>query len=116
MNSLLWYNRKPMEQHHKTNGEIDNDKVWAILAYFFFPLPLLFVKNRSTFLNYHINQGIILAIVWIVGGLVFGILPRLFYVLFELVMIYIFVNGIMTVSKKKKESLPIIGDLFNFIK
>jgi uncharacterized membrane protein len=104
-----------MEQHeHKTSVEIDNDKVWAILAYIFFPIPL-FVKNRSAFLNYHINQGIIFLIVGIIGSILIGWIPVLGW-LFNLAMIVLFIIGIMNVSKKKKTPLPIIGGMFNFIK
>ena len=38
-----------------SNHEIDHDKLWGIVAYFLFLIPLLVVKNRSSFLNYHIN-------------------------------------------------------------
>ena len=106
-----------MEQHeHKTNGEIDNDKVWAVLAYIFFPLPLLLVKNRSAFLNYHINQGIIFDIILVVGYFIFGAWLAFFGWIFKLCMAILFILGIMNVSNKKKVALPIIGNLFNFIK
>ena len=104
-----------MEQQHKTGGEIDNDKVWAILAYIFFPLPLLFVKDRSVFLNYHINQGAIFLIVFIIGSFLFGWIP-LFKLLFNLIMLVLFIIALVNVSKRKKEPLPIIGNWFNFIK
>src|ERR1035437_3923519 len=106
-----------MEQqtHETKKGELDSDKLWAILAYFFFPLPLILKSNRSSFLNYHINQGIIFTIVWLIGSFVFGILHILGW-LFNLVMMIILIIAIVNVSKKKKEPMPIIGELFDFIK
>lgn len=107
-----------MEQHeHKIKGgELDTDKLWAILAYIFFPLPILFVKDRSGFLNYHINQGIIFALVSIIGNFILGSVLHILVWAFHLFMIIIFIMAIIAVSKKKKEPMPIIGDLFNFIK
>ena len=59
------------ENKQNINIEMDNDKMWGIVAYIIFFLPLIFVKNRSAFLNYHINQGIILFIVSLIGNIIF---------------------------------------------
>lgn len=105
------------EHEHKTKKvELDIEKAWAIFAYIFFPLPLIFAKERSSFLNYHINQGIILFIVSIVGGFCFGIFPFFINFIFKIFTLVLFIMGIINVSKKKMEPLPVIGDLFNFIK
>ena len=104
-----------MEQEHKDKK---NEKFWAAVAYFFFPLPMILVKHRSAFLNYHINQGIILMIVSI--SLLFGssLLPfssLLMYVSRILTMIGLII-GVVNVFEGKTKPLPIIGDSFHFIK
>ena len=112
-----------MEQQNNLKNEkieIDRDKLWATFAYFFFPLPMVFVKNRSNFLNYHINQGIILLIVSLAGQFGFGILPNWIGFIpgqvFNTLMLVCLVIGVMNVFKKEIKPLPIIGKLFTFIK
>jgi len=101
-------------------GEVDNDKLWAIVAYFIFFLPMIFMNNRSQFLNYHINQGIILLIVSAAGYFGFNILPFVVAVLFawawKIVVLALLVVGVMNVMKKEMKPLPVIGKLFNFLK
>ena len=102
--------------------EIDSDKVLAIVAYIFFPIPLWVVKNRSSFLNYHINQGIILLIIVLVGNFGLDFLPfwlgilTWFKGLWNIFMITLLVIGIKNVLEKKMVPLPVIGKLFNFLK
>jgi uncharacterized membrane protein len=102
------------------SGDIDHEKLWAIVAYFIFFLPMIFVKNRSQFLNYHINQGIILLIVSIAGQVGFGILPGWMGIIpkniWQILMIALLVAGVMNVMKKEMKPLPVIGKLFNFLK
>jgi len=111
-----------MDQDKKVskNMEIDNDKIWAVVAYFIFFLPLIIVKNRSQFLNYHINQGIILCVVSLAGSFGFGILPNWMGFLpsriWQLLILALLVVGIMNVLKKEMKPLPVIGKLFSFLK
>jgi hypothetical protein len=100
--------------------QIDNDKLWAIVAYFILFLPMILVPNRSAFLNFHINQGIILLIVSLAGYFGFGILPfgisMFFGWLWQIAVLALLVAGIMNVLKKEMKPLPIIGKLFTFLK
>jgi len=100
--------------------EIDHDKLWATVAYFFFPLPLILVKKRSNFLNYHINQGIILLVISLAGQFGFGILPGWISFIpkkiFGILMLTCLVVGVLNVFKKQMKPLPVIGGLFNFVK
>jgi len=100
--------------------EIDHDKLWATVAYFCFILPMVFVKNRSNFLNYHINQAIILTIVALAGQFSFGIIPNWISFIpgkiFNALVLAGLVIGIINVFKKEMKPLPLIGKLFNFIK
>ena len=101
-------------------GEVDNDKLWAIVAYFVFFLPMIFVSNRSQFLNYHINQGIILFIVALAGYYGFGILPfglaMLLAWAWRIIVLALLVVGVMNVLKREMKPLPVIGKLFTFLK
>jgi len=102
------------------NGEIDHDKLWAVVAYFIFFLPIIFVPNRSAFLNFHINQGIILLVVSLAGYFGFDILPFgisiLIGWLWRIAILALLVAGVMNVLKKEMKPLPIIGKLFTFLK
>ena len=55
-------------------ADTNNDKTMAILAYIIFFIPLLAVKNRSAFLNFHVNQGLSLFIVSFAGSVVINAL------------------------------------------
>ena len=63
----------------QASGSVDNDKLMGILSYLgiLILIPLLATKNRSTFLNYHVNQGLNLIIVAIIGWIVFSFLGAL---------------------------------------
>ena len=111
-----------MQNSPEINHQIDNDKLWGILAYIFFPIPLWAVKNRSSFLNYHINQGIILLIVVLVGNFGLGLLPfwlgilTWFKGIWNIFMIGLLITGIKNVLEKKAVPLPVIGKLLTFLK
>jgi len=102
--------------------EIDNDKLWGTLAYILFLIPLFAVKNRSSFLNYHINQGIILLIVAVVGNFGLGFLPfwlgilTWFKGIWNIMLLTLLITGIKNVFDRKMEPLPVVGKLFTFLK
>ena len=110
------------QQNLNQNHEIDHDKLWSILAYILFLIPLLAVKNRSSFLNFHINQGIILLAVSVVGNFGLDFLPwwlgilSLFKGLWNIAMIALLIVGIKNVLNRQLKPLPIIGNLFTFLK
>ncbi len=107
---------------NEINHEIDHDKLWSIVAYFLFLIPLLAVKNRSSFLNFHINQGIILLLVAVIGNFGLDFLPwwlgfmALFKGLWNIVMIGLLITGIKHVLNREIKTLPVIGKLFTFLK
>jgi uncharacterized membrane protein len=101
-----------------SNGT-NNDKTMAIIAYIIFFIPLLVSKNRSTFLNYHINQGLGLFIVSLVGNLILGaVFSNLSQItnLWGLLMLILMVIGIINASKNETKPLPVIGNWFHIIK
>jgi uncharacterized membrane protein len=97
--------------------ENNNDKVMAIVAYILFLIPLVIVQNRSAFLNFHINQGLNLFIVGVVGSFALNFVS-LYMVsnLWSLAVLVLAIMGIMSASKNEMKPLPIIGGLFNIIK
>lgn len=111
-----------MENQTEIKHELDHDKLWSIVAYIFFLIPLLVVKNRSSYLNFHVNQGIILFLVTIVGNFGLDFLPwwlgfmALFKGLWNIFMIGLLIMGIKNVLNKETKTLPIIGKLFTFLK
>ena len=108
-----------IEDKKNNVSEIDNDKMWAIIAYFIFFLPLIVIKKRSTFLNYHINQGLTLLIVSIIGNVIFNNILRNIIILgqlWSLLIIIMLIIGIINANKKEIKPLPIIGKFFDLIK
>jgi len=105
-------------EHKSVN--IDNDKIWAVVSYIFFPIPLIFAKHKSNFLKYHINQSIILFVVSTIGQIVSGALHSpIFWLpkfIFGAFMIALFVIGVINAVNKKEKPLPTIGKWFSFLK
>ena len=104
----------PPEQN--TQGSANNDKGMAIVAYILFFIPLLISKNRSAFLNFHINQGLSLFIVAIVGNVALSFLGYMFSNIWGLLMLVLVIMGIMNASKNEMKELPVIGGWFKLIK
>jgi len=97
--------------------ENNNDKTMAILAYILFLIPLVAVQNRSAFLNFHINQGLNLFIVGVVGSVALSFFSLyIFSNIWSLAILVLAIMGIMSASKNEMKPLPIIGGLFNIIK
>ena len=99
---------------------LDTEKIWAIVAYICFIFPLIFAKHKTKFLNYHINQGIILAIISVLGQIAFSILNHILWIypdqIWNLLMFVLIIIGIINVVGRKMKPLPVIGELFTFLK
>lgn len=104
----------PPEQNMQ--GSANNDKGMAIVAYIIFFIPLLISKNRSAFLNFHINQGLSLFIVAIVGNVVLSFLGYMIVNVWGLLMLVLVIMGIMNASNNQMKELPVIGSWFKLIK
>ena len=95
----------------------NDDKLWAILAYILFFLPLL-KDNRSQFLNFHTNQGTILFITAFGGNVVLSMIPIFGWILLPILNIAVFILfiiGVLNAVKMNMKRLPIIGG-FEIIK
>jgi uncharacterized membrane protein len=105
-------------------NQLDNDKLWSILSYIplLFLIPLVAVPNRSSFVNYHINQGIILTLIVIAGNFGLELLPWWFKIVglviwaLNLFSLTLAIVGIKNVLEKKTIPLPLVGKLFTFLK
>jgi uncharacterized membrane protein len=99
--------------------DAEKNKVWGILAYILFFIPLITAKD-SPFAKYHANQGLALFLTMIVSltaltilsfipfvGFVFGLLHILVY-LGGLVLV---VLGIVNAAAGKCIPLPVIGGI-----
>lgn len=113
-----------------TTGEYDaqdiqNNKAMAILAYFgpLVLIPLLAAKG-SKFARYHSNQGLVLCIVAIAYGIIYGILSstilfiswRLYFLisiigLVGIVFLVLAILGIVNAANGKVKELPVIGKI-----
>ncbi len=90
--------------------DIQENKGLAMLSYLalLFVVPLL-VKPESKFVKFHVKQGIVLTIGWVVGGILYPFMGLGFLV--HIAIIVFSIMGIMNVSEGKMKNLPIIGDL-----
>jgi len=108
--------------------DAEANKLMAILAYLgiLVLVPILAAKE-SPFARFHANQGLLLLLTSIVGGIVVGILATilalvlgllglLLYYAFSFALLALVVIGIINAAKGEKKELPVIGKLFTLIK
>lgn len=99
--------------------DIEKNKLFAILAYIsWLVLVPIFVAKDSKFAKFHVNQGLVLAIVEIICWVAFGILRRLPLIgwifgiaegLVSLVCFLLAVVGVINAANGKAKELPIVG-------
>ncbi len=100
-------------------SEVSSDKIMGILSYLsiLFLVPLLAVRNRSAFLNCHINQGIGLFLVSLIGSIILSFVHAWALItLWRLLMVVLVILGIVNVVRNETKTLPIIGNWFHLIK
>lgn len=92
-----------------------DNKAVAILAYVLFGIIWYFVdkKEQTEFNKFHVKQGIVLLIGWIIWNVIVGILngPIVFgfFGLLYLVPWIFVIIGIINSANGEKKELPIIG-------
>lgn len=99
-------------------------KIWAVVAYFIFFLPLLVVEvKKNDFVRFHIRQGLGFFITFcVLRILTLGILPPLFAVfgwlslflvpITNVLLLVLLVMGIINAVSGEKRALPVIGEWF----
>lgn len=93
--------------------DIEKNKVWGILAYFIFFLPLITAKD-SKFAMFHANQSLVLLLVSIISSIIAGYIPLVGLILIIVVPIFIFIlwlMGIIAAAGGKMKKLPLIGGI-----
>lgn len=103
---------------HLNSKDVEDNKIWAVLAYFLFFLPLLTARD-SKFAMYHANQGLILLIFAVAVNVIGWFIPILGWLLilpfgYLAIMIYLII-GIINSAQGKTKPLPLIGN-FEIIK
>lgn len=85
------------------------NKWWAALCYFgpFFLLSWL-LKPKSRFVRYHVNQGLVLFLCWVILN-IFDFIP--FMWVLNILAIVCFFCGITNALKGKRKPMPVIGDI-----
>lgn len=104
-------NRTNHEEHKSHSGDKSQKITMAIIAYIIFFVPLLTEYKNDPFVKFHVKQGLVLLIAWVVGSFV-SMFPILGWILFPFIMLALFilmVVGIINASNGKEKELPIIG-------
>ncbi len=111
-------------------SDIESNKIMAVLAYlsWLVLIPLL-AAPKSKFARFHVNQGLVLAIIEIIWGVVAGIITSVITAIVPLlgavcsgilqivnvVFLILSIIGIINAATGKAKDLPIIGK-FRIIK
>jgi uncharacterized membrane protein len=98
-----------------------NNTLMAILSYLgiLIIVPFLTDAKNDPFVKFHIKQGLVLIISWVVGMFI-GVIPVLGWILAPLFTIFnvvCLIIGIINASSGKQKELPLIGTIaknFNF--
>ncbi|MFA6446214.1 MAG: hypothetical protein WCW14_03125 [Candidatus Paceibacterota bacterium] len=91
---------------------ISNDKTMGILSYLsILVLIPIFTQNKSEFVKFHANQGLILLITHVIGQVVLGSFVHLYGLvsLFSILILALIIIGIMNVLNNQMKQLPVIG-------
>lgn len=101
-------------------GNKQQNTAMAVVAYILFFIPLLTDAKNDTYVKYHVKQGFVLFLSWIVVYIINVILPYYFSfipMILNILLLVLLVVGIINAVNGKKEPLPVIGQLadkFNF--
>jgi len=86
----------------------------AILAYIIFFIPLLTDAKKDPFVKYHVKQGLLIFIAWIIVYILGYVIPWQFWMIerfLDLAIFILMIIGIIAASKGEEKPLPIIGKL-----
>ncbi|HRS23140.1 MAG TPA: hypothetical protein P5562_03230 [Candidatus Woesebacteria bacterium] len=84
----------------------------AIVAYILFFIPLLTESKNDPFVKFHVKQGLVLFLGWIIVSIIGFILPwqlHLIVSLLNLVLFILMIIGILSAAKGEQKPLPLIG-------
>jgi len=84
----------------------------AIVAYIIFFIPLLTDAKKDPFVKYHVKQGLVLFIGWVLVGILSYILPWQLVIIsqfLDLGLFILMIIGIVNAAKGEQKPLPVIG-------
>jgi len=97
---------KPQKKKEKNTG-------MAVIAYLVFFLPLLTEAKNDPYVKFHVKQGLVLLILWIIISAVSGIIPFIGPLVIGpiggLVSLILIIIGIMNALNGEQKPLPLIG-------
>jgi uncharacterized membrane protein len=94
------------------------DTTMAIIAYIVFFIPLLLGAKDDPFVKYHVKQGMVLFVTWMVAWFL-GILPIMggtLGMILSLISFVLMIIGIIGASRGEEKPLPVIGKYADNIK
>ncbi|HRT40363.1 MAG TPA: hypothetical protein P5299_03410 [Candidatus Woesebacteria bacterium] len=84
----------------------------AIVAYILFFIPLLTESKNDPFVKFHVKQGLVLFLGWIIVSIIGFILPWQLHLIVSLLNLGLFILmiiGILSAAKGEQKPLPLIG-------
>ena len=112
--------------------DAQDNKLMAVLCYLgiLWLVPLLMKEHeKSPFVKFHLNQGIMLSIIAVVGNIALstvaaitsfvpglGLIMSLVSGAFGLVTFVFFILGIINAAQGKMSPLPLVGNIYTFFK
>ncbi|WJH36688.1 hypothetical protein N6H14_13715 [Paenibacillus sp. CC-CFT747] len=95
----------------RQSPDVEENKVFAILAYILFFIPLIAAKD-SRFAAYHANQGLTLFLTAVIANVVLTVIPIVGWILLPLANLFcvvLAVLGIVNAANGVEKPLPVIG-------
>lgn len=86
----------------------DKNTGMAVVAYILFFIPLLTDARHDPFVKYHVKQGLLLFIAWIVVSVLTPVLFMITWLLYIALLVFM-ILGIMNALNGKQEPLPLVG-------
>jgi uncharacterized membrane protein len=83
----------------------------AVVAYFLFFVPLLTEARKDPFVKFHVKQGLVLFIGYVIESVIMR-MPVISFLspLLSLVLLVLLIIGIMNAVNGQEKTLPIVGD------
>jgi len=113
---------QPQDQTNQSQAPVpkaEKNTGMAIVAYILFFVPLLTDAKNDPFVKYHVKQGLVVFVGWIIVAIISAILPWSLWIisrLLNVLLLVLVVMGIMNASQGKQNPLPVVGNLAEKIK
>lgn len=112
MDETISQQNQPQEVPPQVPSPKEKNTGMAIVAYILFFIPLLTEAKKDPFVKYHVKQGLLVFIGWIVVGIIGWILPwqlGIIATLLDICVLVLMIIGIMNAAKGEQRPLPVIG-------